>query len=108
MLSQLCDDLAAICIRVRIVVRGRHRAMKGQKVVDDRAVTLSSCLKQVTRLVDDVISSVYVEGFAGYETRRVVRQKRGGCADIVNRDEAACRRLRFCLVEQGVEFGDAR
>ncbi len=58
-------------------------------------------------LVDDVIATVNIKRFTGDEARRVVRQKSGGDANVVNADETACRRLCFCLVEQVVKFGNS-
>jgi hypothetical protein len=52
-----------------------------------------------------VVAAVDVERLAGDETRSVVCQEGGGDADILDADEAARGRLRFRLVEQGVEFG---
>ena len=43
-------------------------------------------------LVDDVITAVDIEGLAGDQARRIMRQKRGGGTGIVDA------RLRLCSV----------
>ena len=51
-------------------------------------------------LVDDVVATVDVKRLASDEALRIVREERGGDADIVDPDQAAGRSLRFRLVEQ--------
>src|SRR5262249_25586487 len=59
-------------------------------------------------LVHDMVAAVDVKGFAGDEAGGVVGEEGGGDAHILDADEAARRRLRFCLIEQCIEFGNSR
>ena len=58
--------------------------------------------------VDDVIAAVDIERLAGDQFGPVHRQEGHGDADILDRDEAAGRRLGLGLGDQFVEVGDAR
>src|SRR6187397_1695843 len=74
----------------------------------DRRATTRSSTPALRVLVDDVIAAVDVEGLAGDQTGRVMRQEGRRGADIVDADETAGRRFRLRLVEQRVEFRDPR
>src|SRR5262249_19846808 len=79
----------------------RHLAMRGaaySKIVAWRPLPL----------VHDVVATVNVKRLAGDEAGCVVREEGGGNAHVLDADEAARRRLCFCLVEQRIEFGNAR
>src|SRR5262249_59985024 len=82
-------------------IQVRHLAMRGvaySKIVAWRPLPL----------VHDVVATVNVKRLAGDEAGRVVREEGGGGAHVLDADEAARRRFRFCLVEQRIKFGDAR
>src|SRR5215469_14354345 len=79
----------------------------------DSEVRLRACCKAVANfgigtLVDNMIPAVDVQRFAGDEARGVVRQERSGDADVLDAHQAARRRLRPRLVEQGIELGNPR
>lgn len=57
-------------------------------------------------LVDDVVAAVDVKHLAGYESRRVVGEKRGRHADVINVDELVGWCLQLRLFKQRVEFRD--
>jgi hypothetical protein len=59
-------------------------------------------------LIDDTVAVVDVQRFAGDEPGGVVRQEGGSDAHVVDADQAARRRLGFRLVQQCVEFENAR
>ena len=59
-------------------------------------------------LVDNVVAAVDVKRLAGDEPGRVVGQEGGGDTHVVDAHQAPCGSLGFCLVEQGVELGNAR
>src|SRR5262245_11928761 len=59
-------------------------------------------------LIHDMVAAVDVKRLAGDEAGSAVREGGGGNAPVLDADEAARRRLRFCLVEQRIKFGNAR
>src|SRR5262245_28504569 len=58
-------------------------------------------------LIHNMVAAVDVKRFPGDEAGGVVGEEAGGDAHVLDADEAARRRLRFRLVEQRIEFGDA-
>ena len=55
-----------------------------------------------------MVAAVNVKRFAGDEAGCIVREEGGSDAHVLDADEAARRRLRFCLIEQCIEFGNSR
>jgi hypothetical protein len=58
-------------------------------------------------LVDDVVAAIDIDDLSGHVAGRIECEEGAGRADIVDRDKGAGGRIRFGLVQQGIEFGDA-
>src|SRR5262245_53614248 len=71
-------------------------------VASSRDAGARASASSASSLIDDVIAAVDVERFARNEPRSVMRQEGGGETNIVDADQAASRRLAFCLFEQRV------
>ena len=69
-----------------------------------KLIGLGLSRNQVPKSINDVIAAVDVEHAAGDELGAIQGKKRGRLADVVDADEAACRRLRLRLVHQFVEL----
>src|ERR1044072_7353604 len=66
-----------------------------------------SCPSGSTISVDVVIAAIDVESFSGNQPRGVVGQKCCRHADVVDADQAACRRLGLRFIEELIEFGNS-
>ncbi len=78
------------------------------RVLPDRVFKLLRLFTYGALSVDNVITTVNVECLAGDEPCRVMGQKCGCDADVIDADQAVRRRLCLGLIEQRVKFGNAR
>ena len=59
-------------------------------------------------LIDDVVTAVHVQRFAGDESCGIMCQECSGKAYVIDADETVGRRFGFRLLQQVIEFRDAQ